>query len=192
MKTIADHIIDLVQNSVRADSKNIEIYLSESIDNDELKLKISDNGCGMTETQLQYCTDSFFSTKKGKTTGLGLPLIKQAAELTEGKLKIKSKEGKGTTLEALFGLSHYDRQPLGSLAESISFSICNNPEIEYTFIYMAGKEEFSITTSEIKEAIGEELFRRSETREMISEIIRTNLSAMGLYDFGQKRELSLT
>jgi len=47
MKTISDHILDIVQNSVRAKATLIEIIVDEDKKSDFYALKINDNGCGM-------------------------------------------------------------------------------------------------------------------------------------------------
>jgi|GEM_PF-3113787 len=46
MKTISDHVLDIVQNSVRAKATLIEIIIDEDTTQDLYSLIISDNGCG--------------------------------------------------------------------------------------------------------------------------------------------------
>jgi len=47
MKTLSEHILDIVQNSVRAKATLIEIIVEESKKNNLCVLTIKDNGCGM-------------------------------------------------------------------------------------------------------------------------------------------------
>ena len=64
-------------------------------------------------------TDPFYTTRTTRHVGLGLPLYAMAAEQAGGRLTIRSQPGAGTTVEARFGLSHPDRQPLGDIAGTV-------------------------------------------------------------------------
>ncbi|HRR53485.1 MAG TPA: ATP-binding protein, partial [Bacteroidales bacterium] len=66
MKEIVDHILDIVNNSIRAGAKNIIIDIQESIEKDFLQLSITDDGIGIDEDTLKKITDPFFTTKKDK------------------------------------------------------------------------------------------------------------------------------
>lgn len=77
MRTIAEHVLDIGQNSVNAGSKNISIEFIENYH--ELFFSVTDDGCGMDEEMLSKIFDPFFTTKK-KKFGLGLPLLKEYAD----------------------------------------------------------------------------------------------------------------
>ena len=47
MQTLSDHILDIAQNSIRAQASRVEIKLQENITKDSLVITIRDNGCGM-------------------------------------------------------------------------------------------------------------------------------------------------
>lgn len=96
----------------------LKLTWQENITEDSLVITIRDNGCGMDENTVAKVTDPFFTSRTVRKVGLGIPLFKQNAEATGGTLKIKSKPGKGTTIEANFGLSHWDRPPMGDIAGS--------------------------------------------------------------------------
>ena len=53
MKEIVDHLIDIVNNSIRAGAKNIIIDIQESIEKDFLQLSITDDGIGIDEDTLK-------------------------------------------------------------------------------------------------------------------------------------------
>ncbi|HEU23518.1 MAG: ATP-binding protein [Mesoaciditoga sp.] len=116
MRTIADHILDIAQNSVNAGAKEIEIKIKE--DDTKFEFEIIDDGCGMDETVLSKVFDPFFTTK-GKKTGLGLPLLKEYAELTGGYVKIESRKGMGTKIKVEFKKT-IDCQPIGDLAGTLA------------------------------------------------------------------------
>jgi signal transduction histidine kinase len=63
---------------------------------------ISDNGRGIAQEHVKKIFDSFFSTKGGKGTGLGLALSKRIIERHGGKIRFKTsvRPGKsGTTFK---------------------------------------------------------------------------------------------
>jgi two-component system, NtrC family, sensor kinase len=60
-------------------------------------VKISDNGCGIPETNLAKIFDPFFSTKENKGTGLGLSVSYGIIEEHGGGIDVQSEVGSGTT-----------------------------------------------------------------------------------------------
>jgi signal transduction histidine kinase len=61
------------------------------------RILIRDTGCGMDEETLAKVFQMFFSTKKSKGTGLGLPVTKKIVEEHGGRLEVDSTPGQGTT-----------------------------------------------------------------------------------------------
>ena len=88
MKEISLNILDIAENSVKAGAPLTEIYVDET--GDELILTIKDNGCGMDEETVKAVTDPFYTTRKTRKVGLGIPLLKLACEQTGGSLTITS------------------------------------------------------------------------------------------------------
>ena len=129
MEDVSLHILDIVENALRAGAKNVSVRLAESRREDRLVLEVTDDGEGMSEETMSRSTDPFFTTKPGKRVGLGLPLLAQAAEDTGGKLEIQSAPGKGTKVIATFGLSHVDRKPLGNIGETMQCLKATHPEV---------------------------------------------------------------
>jgi PAS domain S-box-containing protein len=63
-----------------------------------VRLRVSDNGCGMDSATLQRIYDPFFSTKAaGKGTGLGLSVVHGIIAGHRSVMKVYSEPGKGTT-----------------------------------------------------------------------------------------------
>ena len=82
MQTLSDHILDIAQNSIRAQASRVEIDLQENATEDSLVITIKDNGCGMDEATVAKVTDPFFTSRTVRKVGLGIPLFKQNAEAT--------------------------------------------------------------------------------------------------------------
>jgi anti-sigma regulatory factor (Ser/Thr protein kinase) len=149
LEDISLHILDIVENSIRADSKSIEIILSIDAGHDFLRVDINDDGKGMDSETLAKVRDPFFTTK-GKKTGLGIPLLAQAAEQTGGKFIIDSVPGKGTRMSVVFRWSHVDRPAIGSMTDTLMTLIAGHPERDFVYEERDGDRVFRFDTSEIK------------------------------------------
>jgi len=68
------HILDIVQNSIRAGATEVAITVTEDEGANLVSFVIRDNGCGMTEEQLGRLHDPFFTTRTTRRVGLGVPL----------------------------------------------------------------------------------------------------------------------
>ncbi|MBL7110369.1 MAG: ATP-binding protein [Bacteroidales bacterium] len=136
MEDISLHILDIAENSIRAEAKNISVTITEDMKNDLLTLTIEDDGEGMDIKTKELALNPFFSTKKGKKVGLGLAFLSHSAEEAGGAMKIESEPGRGTKIAATFRLGHIDRKPLGNLNETIRCLKVTHPEINITFDYV--------------------------------------------------------
>ena len=133
MEDVSLHILDIVENALRAGAKNVIIRLAQSKREDRLVLEVTDDGEGMNEETMGRSVDPFFTTKSGKRVGLGLPFLAQAAEEAGGTLEVQSAPGKGTKVIATFGLSHIDRKPLGNIEETLRCLKATQPEVCFRF-----------------------------------------------------------
>jgi len=141
MQDISLHILDIVENSLKANAKNIQIRLLEDKEKDLLILEIKDDGEGMSERTKQEASKPFFTTKEGKKVGLGLALLAQSVEEAGGSLEIESAADKGTKIIATFGLSHIDRKPLGNIDETMKCLKGTHPEVNFSFEYTKTNSE---------------------------------------------------
>ena len=149
MEDISLHILDIAENSVRADAKIIEIRLTRDMEHDFLRVEVIDDGGGMDAATLARVRDPFFTTKR-KKTGLGIPLLAQAAEQTGGKVTVDSTAGKGTRVQVTFGLRHVDRPAIGNIPETLITLIAGHPDREYIYEEREGDRFFRFDTREIK------------------------------------------
>jgi len=153
MEDLSLHILDIVENSIRAGAKKIKIKITEEKKEDLLILEIVDDGKGMNKKKLKNVLDPFFTTKSKSNVGLGLPLLFQSAEESGGGIEIKSKPGRGTMVRATFGYSHIDRKPLGDIAESMKVLIAANPDINFIYEHKKDDVSYRLDTKEIKNDI---------------------------------------
>jgi hypothetical protein len=150
LRELALHLLDIAENSVAAKAKNITITVKEDIVHDRLFMSVEDDGTGMDAEMAAKITDPFVTSRKTRKVGLGIPLLKEAAEACNGFLKIESKLGKGTLLSVEFQRSHIDRMPLGDLATTIYGLVVAYPDIHFKFDYKVDKEEFNFDDAPIK------------------------------------------
>jgi anti-sigma regulatory factor (Ser/Thr protein kinase) len=175
MKTLALNILDIVQNSVRAEADDIRISLLEAPDVDLYRITISDNGKGIPSELIGKVTDPFVTTRTRRRMGLGLPLLRQHAELAGGGVSISSEEGKGTEVTALFSFSHIDRQPLGDIAGVVMILFAANPGIEFTYSHKTAHGEYIFSTRETKEVLELSTLSEAGLPGEIRELINENL-----------------
>lgn len=160
MKELSLNILDITQNSVTAGAANISILLSET-DDGWLALTITDDGCGMSEETLRTVMDPFYTTRTTRKVGMGIPLLKLAAEQTGGKLEITSKdiasspEDHGTVLKATFDTKHIDMTPVGDMVSTIEVLIQGHPEIDYVFMHKTPRFSVSMDTRELRAVLGD-------------------------------------
>lgn len=128
MTEISLNVLDVSENSTRAGASLVTILVTADTVHDNLTIVIADDGCGMTAEQVAHVTDPFFTTRTTRKVGLGIPFFKYAAESTGGSFLIESEPGKGTTVTAVFGLSHIDRMPLGDMNATIHNLIVYHPD----------------------------------------------------------------
>ncbi|MDD3249610.1 MAG: sensor histidine kinase [Smithellaceae bacterium] len=153
MLTLADHILDIAENSVRAGAKLISIFIEEDSPDDLLTLKITDDGHGMAKDVLQKSLNPFYTTKTVRRVGLGLPLLRDAAQRSGGTFQLKSEKNRGTTVKAVFGLHHLDRQPLGAIINTIIILIISNSDIDFFYKHRHNDRQFEMDTRKIRKEI---------------------------------------
>ncbi|MFA6661060.1 MAG: ATP-binding protein [Bacilli bacterium] len=151
MVTLAMHMIDIVQNAIRAQAGVITIGLEEQGRASALLFRVKDDGTGMDRQSRERVSDSFFTTRTTRRVGLGIPLLKMTCEQTGGSFRVQSAEGSGTTIEALYRTDHPDCLPLGDLAGSLVMLVKANPEIRFCFSYRIDATEFRFDTGELAE-----------------------------------------
>lgn len=180
MKEIALHIMDIAENGIRAGADTISITIREEGVPAVLEILIEDDGKGMSKEELQRVADPFFTSRTTRKVGLGIPLLRQHAEMAGGEVQIQSESGVGTTVEASFLKEHPDRQPLGDVEGCWILLASANPGIEWVLHMKSRMGDFSITTSEIRSAMEIEVISGNELIDQLKRMIRNNMDELGL------------
>jgi len=160
MREISLHLLDIAENSVAAQSRNICIEIHEDHKNDLLTVRVTDDGRGMSEETAKQVLDPFYTTRTTRKVGLGIPLLKLAAEMAEGGLSLVTESGKGTKVEAHFRNSHIDRMPLGDVAVTFLTLLISYPHIHWVFDYRITDHngesyEYNFDDTELKVELGD-------------------------------------
>ena len=118
-KLFRDVIMNISQNSLAAIKSKFEnkkggklsLYSCEK-DNKYL-LKISDNGCGMSDETLAKLFEPYYTTK-ANGTGLGMTMVYKIVKEFSGEITVDSKEGEGTAFILSFPIPQKDVKLLSS------------------------------------------------------------------------------
>jgi len=144
------HILDVAMNSIAAKARTVQIMVAEHARRDQLTIRIQDNGHGMDTATLQRVLADLTTAKRSrkKNIGLGLALLRQTAEMCDGKFEVRSAPRMGTTVTASMRLSHVDRPPLGDLNATILALCAANPAVDVQLHYLTDTEHFHFSSKE--------------------------------------------
>jgi len=148
LREIALHVLDLIENSIRAGAAVISVSVEEDLQQDTLQVSVEDDGPGL-EVPGETAVDPFFTTKEGKKTGLGLSMLKFRSEQSGGWFRMERSPLGGLAVRASMPLSHVDRSPLGDLAATLASVVCTNPDIELRSRLRVGAREWAVSTADI-------------------------------------------
>ncbi len=175
MKELSLNILDITKNSVTAGAESIEISLITDADG-ILTLTVKDDGCGMSEETVRNVTNPFYTTRTTRKVGMGLPLLKLAAEQTGGSLSIVSSRDEhdhGTALTVTFDTKSIDFMPVGDIVSTVCILIAGSPEIDFCFKDISSEHSVSLDTRELRAVLGEGIsLAEPEIQAWISEYLR--------------------
>ncbi|HZY24600.1 MAG TPA: HAMP domain-containing sensor histidine kinase [Bacteroidales bacterium] len=95
-------INNLLSNAVKYSDKVPEIEVEGFTQDDNIYIKVSDNGIGINKIDQKHVFDKFYRASTGnihkfKGLGLGLYYVKKIAEAHNGDVEVTSRPGKGST-----------------------------------------------------------------------------------------------
>jgi hypothetical protein len=161
MKELALHLLDIAENSIKAGADLIQLTISEK-DNSRIMV-VEDNGCGMKPDFLQHVTDPFCTTRTTRKVGLGLPLLRLAAEQTGGYLTVESRnredfpDNHGTCVTACFHTDHIDCVPPGDMASTVWTLIQGAPKVDFVFLHKTPVCTVRLDTRAVRRELGKDI-----------------------------------
>ncbi|MGB5156692.1 ATP-binding response regulator [Desulfobacterium sp. N47] len=101
-RNMEEVLSNLITNAIKYSPGGGRITVSASIANDYLHIRVKDTGMGISAEDQHRIFERFYRVKDKKTryingTGLGLVIVKSILESHQGRIKIESQEGEGST-----------------------------------------------------------------------------------------------
>ena len=175
MRELSLHLLDIAENSISAKAKNIVIEVVENIKSDLLQLSVQDDGCGMSPEMAAQVVDPFVTTRTTRKVGLGIPLLKEAAEACNGGLSLVSKIGEGTKISVWFQHSHIDRMPLGDLVTTMLHLEVANPQVHWVLNYQFNENSYVFDDAPVKAELEGVSLSEPEILNCLREMIRSGI-----------------
>ncbi|MEL7646376.1 MAG: ATP-binding protein [Anaerolineaceae bacterium] len=180
MREIALHILDIAANSISAGAANITISIVGNHRDDSLEITITDDGKGMSPEMVAIVTDPFTTSRTERNVGLGIPLLKAAAEACHGSFRIDSEPGQGTKVQVNFQLGHIDRMPLGDLPNTFLGLLIGTPDVHWIFRVKNDEKEFTFDDAELKKELGEDCLTEPDIIRYIRELFTEEIEVLAL------------
>lgn len=181
MEDLSLHILDIVENSLAAGAKQVEIRIIEDLKEDKLTIEIIDDGQGMSKEVQERALDPFFTTKTTRRVGLGLPFFQECCQVCNGQFFLESQPGKGTRIKAVLPYHHIDRKPLGNMAETLITLIVGHPKVEIIFEHKRNGVCFAFNTKEIKTILEDLPLNDPQVVSFLRSYISSQIEELGLH-----------
>lgn len=178
MRELSLHILDVMENSIEAGAKCVELEIEEDSARNLLRVIVKDDGRGMDAETLRRVTDPFFTTRTTRHVGLGLPLFKAAAQRCNGDLELVSEVGRGTQVCATFELNHIDRAPLGNLKMTLLGAMLSYRACDIRYRHRVDGREFQLDTREMKMLLGDVPLDHPQVRSWLEEYLDEGISEL--------------
>jgi two-component system, sporulation sensor kinase B len=98
-------LLNIIKNAIEAMPNGGALEVSSSIEKDQVLIRISDTGVGMTKEQIERLGEPYFTTKGGRGTGLGMMVVYRIVESMGGTIQIASEVNKGTQVSLYLPLA---------------------------------------------------------------------------------------
>ena len=101
-------LVIILDNAIKYTKEHEKyIFLQSAVEEEKIKITITDHGVGIPESDLPYVLNRFYRVDKARSrkqggNGLGLSIAKRLVEKYNGRIIIDSKEQEGTTVILLF------------------------------------------------------------------------------------------
>lgn len=179
MRELSHHVLDLLENALAAGATRVDLTICEDTREDTLVIEIRDNGRGMDAETQARALDPFFTTRATRHVGLGLPLLKAAAERCNGGLTLDSAPGQGTQVRAWFQHSHIDRAPLGDMASTILGALlADHSAWDLVYKHRVDDTEFELDTRQVRDALGDIPLSHPAVRQWLEEYLCQGYAAL--------------
>ncbi len=139
-------LLNLLSNAIKFTPKGQSVTVKVSLKNvkgkDKVIIKVEDKGVGIPKDKKKLVFKKFGQvestfTKQAEGTGIGLHLVKLFLEIMGGEIKLRSKEGEGSTFTVLLPADLKDEKPIGKkLIEINDNRLIRSIAIEFSDVYV--------------------------------------------------------
>jgi anti-sigma regulatory factor (Ser/Thr protein kinase) len=174
VKDISLHLSDIVENAVKAGATRVAVSLwwADAV----FGFEVADNGPGLPAAVAADPTDPYRTTRTERSVGLGLALLRAAAEQTGGGVEVHSQPGAGVRVRAAFRMTHVDAKPLGDLAGALLTAAVGWPaELE---VQVGRPAETVLDTAEVRRALGGVPLTHPEVARFMGEALAAGLAPL--------------
>jgi signal transduction histidine kinase len=99
-------LLNLLTNAIKFTKEGGQVIVSGTMVDGELRLRVRDNGVGMTKDEIAFAMQPFHqldtAPRKQTGTGLGLPVTKALVDANRARLVLSSEPGVGTSADVIF------------------------------------------------------------------------------------------
>jgi signal transduction histidine kinase len=99
-------LLNLLTNAIKFTKEGGQVIVSGTLVDGELRLRVGDNGVGMTKDEIAFAMQPFHqldtAPRKQMGTGLGLPVTKALVDANRARLVLNSEPGVGTSADVIF------------------------------------------------------------------------------------------
>ena len=99
-------LLNLLTNAIKFTKEGGQVIVSGTLVDGELRLRVGDNGVGMTKDEIAFAMQPFHqldtAPRKQMGTGLGLPVTKALVDANRARLVLTSEPGVGTSADVIF------------------------------------------------------------------------------------------
>jgi signal transduction histidine kinase len=101
-RNMEEVLSNLITNAIKYSPGSGRVTVTAALVNDYICIRVRDTGIGISEEDQRQIFQRFYRVKDEKTryingTGLGLAIVKSILESHQGRIKIESREGQGST-----------------------------------------------------------------------------------------------
>lgn len=176
MKNLADHLVDILENSYNAGSLETEVTLGFNSPG-RFFWEVRDKGRGFPGGDL---TDPFLTGRSERKVGMGLSLLAETAGQTNGSLRMETCPGGGSRLFFETDMRSVDARPLGDIARALVDAARFWPEMNLR-VFLAGENPAPvIDTARLRAEVGEDVLEYRETRECVLSELKARLLEVGI------------
>ena len=99
-------LLNLLTNAIKFTKEGGQVIVSGTMVDGELRLRVRDNGVGMTKDEIAFAMQPFHqldtAPRQQSGTGLGLPVTKALVDANRARLVLTSEPGVGTSADVVF------------------------------------------------------------------------------------------